>query len=109
MPNQKAPDFRYIFANTITFSMSDNDAKFVFSITEDVPENAVAQVGVAMTHRTLKLLGVIASEAAAHFERTTKTIIPFDEAKREALVEALNQSVRANSDSEAAESSSGAT
>jgi len=33
MPN-RAPDFRFIFSNTIGFGFSDNDAKIMFSIDE---------------------------------------------------------------------------
>jgi hypothetical protein len=88
----RGPEFRYVYANSITYSMSDHDVKLVFGVVEDHnnPEKTNEQTGVMMTHKTAKLLATLLNETLSHFERTTKTTIPLEKEKIESLRQALD-------------------
>ncbi len=92
MPN-RTPDFRYIFANTIGFAFTDNESRIIFAISEDMEktESATEQVGVILTHKTLKLLGMLINETIEHYERTTGTVIPLDADKAASIRATLNR------------------
>lgn len=83
----RTPEFRYVFANTLGFGLTDNEARIVFAMAEDLtkPEDAIEQVGVVLSHRTLKLMAYIIDQAIQSYEDATKTVIPLDQAKMDAL------------------------
>lgn len=83
----RSPDFRYYFANTIGFAMSDNEVRIIFGVMESPGEveSSNEQAGVVMTLKTAKILSRVLSESLAHYEATTGTVIPFDEEKAEHL------------------------
>jgi len=83
----RAADFRYIFANTLGLQLTDNEAKIIFGVTEEPGkvEGATEQVGIFMTHKTLKLLSRLLADSVAHYEKSTGVDIPFDEEKTENL------------------------
>lgn len=89
MPN-RAPDFRYIFANTLGFAWSDNDCKLIFGIEEgEGPENALEQVGIVLTHKTAKLLANHMLTIISGYEAHTGQEIPYDTEKADALGKVL--------------------
>jgi hypothetical protein len=80
----RSADFRFVFTNTLGFQFSDNDARIIFSIDEgNGVDGALDQVGVAMTHKTLKLLGAIVHEMLEHYETSSGVKIPVDQDKIE--------------------------
>ncbi len=88
----RAADFRYIFANVLGMSFSDNEAKLVFGVEEaGGPEASLEQVGIVMTHRTLKLLGRLINETVTHYENRTGTTIYLDETRVEKVRETLDK------------------
>ena len=82
MPN-RAPDFRWYPASALGFAFSDNDAKVTFAVEEQGPDGPIEQVGVVMSHRTLKLFGALIRETIEHYETQSGDIIPLDPAKIE--------------------------
>lgn len=94
----RALDFRYYFANTIGFLLSDNEVRLVFGTQEEPGnlETAYEQTGVFMTLRTAKVLSRLLSQGLDHYEQVTGTEIPFDDAKT-AEFEALLNSANADS------------
>jgi hypothetical protein len=95
----RAPDFRYFFANTIGFTMSDNEIKIVFGV-QEAPgdlESSLEQAGVLLTLKTAKVLSNILAQSLEHYEKTTGTTIPYDDAKSiefKAMLDDLNPSER---------------
>lgn len=91
MPNRSS-DFRFIFANVLGFQFSDNDCRILFAIDEGGGvENALEQIGVAMTHKTAKLLGQTLSSIVADFEVKSGNVITLDPAKIQELSKVLEK------------------
>lgn len=90
---KRATDFRWVFADTIGFTFSENDGRLIFGMAEEPrnAETACEQVGVVMTPRTLKALGTIVSATLDHYEKTTGSIIPIDEGFLAAFKARLDQ------------------
>ena len=82
--SNRSPDFKFIFANAIGFGLNDNEARIIFSLTEDIDSNnvesALEQVGVVMTHTTLRLLQTIVTESLSRYEEASgrKIALPDD-------------------------------
>lgn len=78
MPNRSS-DFRFIFTNVLGVQFSDNDLRLLFAIDEgDGVDSAFEQMGVAMTHKTAKLLGHMLVEIIASYEARTGVAVPLD-------------------------------
>jgi hypothetical protein len=77
----RAPDFRFYPANSLSFAFSDNDARIVFGLEEPGSVDPYEQVGVVMTHRTLKLLGELINETIEQYESSRGETIFFDPTK----------------------------
>lgn len=91
MPN-RSPDFRYLFANTLGFTWSDNDCKLLFGIDEgNGIENALEQVGIILTHRTAKLLAGHLSTIIEGYEKHAGIEIPYDVEKGDGLKKTLDE------------------
>lgn len=76
----RASDFRYLPADTISVSVSDNAVKIIFGI-EEAKGDVVELVGVHMTHRTAVLLRNAISQAIGRLETTTGIKINVPELK----------------------------
>lgn len=94
MPNSRSQDFRFVFANSIGFAFTDNESRVLFGINEDAAsdDSILEQVGVVMTHKTLKLLGTLINEMIGHYERTTGNEIPIDQGKLEEIRRVIESS-----------------
>lgn len=68
----KAPEFRYIYSNGFGIRFGDNEVTVLFGIDESAQPNdglIYEQVGVVMTHRTLKMLLSALGTTLESFER----------------------------------------
>ncbi len=80
--SNRAADFRWYPASSLGFSFSDNDARIIFGVDDPQgPDANFEQVGVIMTHKTLKLLGQMIQTTIEHYESQTGTIIHLDPKK----------------------------
>ena len=87
----RSHDFRFIFANVLGFQFSDNDLRLLFGVDEGGGiENALEQIGVAMTHRTAKILGQTLTEIIADYESKTGTVIPIEAEQMQGIREILD-------------------
>lgn len=76
---KRQPDFRYVPADAITFSMTDNGVKLIFGV-EESPGVHLQQIGVFMSLATLRLLAMMGDLALEKYEATTgiKVELPAD-------------------------------
>jgi hypothetical protein len=66
----RTPDFRYVAADAISFSFSDSGARLIFGVDEP-PGGRLDQVGVVISHLTLKLIATMAELAFEEYEKRT--------------------------------------
>jgi hypothetical protein len=89
---ERAPDFRYIPASSIGLSVNDNESIVTFGV--ERPEGGggpYEQVGIVMSHRTLKLLGSLINLTLEHYEHVSGTEVFLDPRKIEQFKKHLSQ------------------
>ena len=98
-PSNRAADFRFVFANTLGFQVSDNDMRLIFSIDEGGGvDNSLEQVGVAMTFRTAKLLGEMLRLILEVHETRTGETVPLNAEKLAPIMEELRRVTNASNE-----------
>ncbi len=86
-PNRRA-GFRYIPADVIGLSMNENVAKLIFGV-EERPGYVVEEIGVFLTPRTMKILGIIAARSVEAIEKRHGEIVIEDD-KRKTIEESFS-------------------
>jgi hypothetical protein len=79
MPNTRAPDFRFIFANTFAIQFTANESQIKFGVAEDAAkpdDSVIEQVGIVLTPAGVKLLARLLSTTVDNFERDAGVSIP---------------------------------
>ena len=98
---EKSRDFRNVYANALGMSLSDSEARLVFSYCEDISktDEGTTEVAVVLNLRTAKLLQVMLGDALQHYETLSGQTIPFDVEKYEGIRKAaLRKQASANAD-----------
>lgn len=82
---EKSREFRNVYSNALGMSLSDSEARLIFSYCEDISttDEGTTEVAVVLNLRTAKLLQVMLGDALQHFETVSGQTIPFDSEKYE--------------------------
>lgn len=86
---KRSPDFRYIPVDTIGLIMNENSAKLVFGI-EEGPGKIIEEIGIFLTPKSLKLLGIIATKAIEATEKATGETVDIDDEKMKAIDDGMS-------------------
>lgn len=91
-------DYRVVFANAFGLRFSDNDATVYFMMSDDPEklEEAERQVGVVMTPRSIKTLGIMLLEIVARVEEASGDIIPVRTDEQKAVFDAFRNALTVN-------------
>lgn len=82
---EKSREFRNVYANALGMSLSDSEARLVFSYCEDISktDEGTTEAAVVLNLRTAKLLHMMLGDALQHYETVSGQTIPFDSEKYE--------------------------
>lgn len=96
MPITKSGDFRYIYSNIFSLSMTQHEISVRFGVDED-PANSgksvFEQVGVQMSHRGFKLFVTGLAEALRNYEARVGEI-PIEEKKLASIIKAVQDGTK---------------
>jgi len=74
MPRSK--DFRYVYANSFSFNLTDNDATISLGITDKPQGEPHEEIALVLTPKSLKLLAHMANIAVGKWEEVSGAPIP---------------------------------